>query len=376
MKARLVLLVVLLTLVSATLLIFRSRNSNALLRIQPERTITAAAPYIGSLITWDDYIAWIGYSDPSGKDAHVLLYDLESKKTKTLAKGFSVTGGPAWVRGSKDALVYLSFARLACDDLPDDKKKAANCSSQPRGWQMFSVDVRSGKQRKISASKTEIDQRFPPLPELSWPYVVWTAPPAETSPRPTSRGIAVYDLEARKGKVMFTGTITGRTTVEGKTLVFTAAVPGADRWDLFAANVSGKGSLRKLTTSGKVIFPRVSDGLVAWQEPSASNPNQSSTDLSPWVRSISGEDHPVRIATKGSNPFPGDGFVVWISSPAGGGQLLAKDPRSKQEPIVVEQQPAFAAGWWAFGDRLVWATTAQQDDKAAVAIHIARMQVG
>jgi hypothetical protein len=366
-------IVILIVLVGVIFLVFRHGNSNTPLRIEPQRTAAAADPNVGSLITWDNYVAWIGYSDPSGRDAHVLLYDLETKKTKTLAKGFSVTGGPAWVRGSKDALVYLSFARLACDDLPDDQKKAANCSSQLRGWQMFSVDVRSGKQRQIVASKTEIDQRFPPLPELSWPYVVWTAPPTETSPRPTSRGIAVYNLKARKGKVMLTGTITGRITIEGKTLVFTAAVPGADRWDLFAANVSGKGSLRKLTTSGKVIFPRASDGLVAWQEPSTSNPNQPSTDLSPWVRSISGKDHPVRIATKGSNPFPGDGFVVWISSPAEGGQLLAKDPKSKKEPIVVEQQPAFATGWWASGNRLVWATTAQQGPKTITTIHMARV---
>jgi hypothetical protein len=139
------------------------------------------------------------------------------------------------------------------------------------------------------------------------------------------------------------------------------------------ANVNGKGQIKRLTTSGKVIFPRSANGMVAWQEPSATNANQSSADLSPWMRSVSGKDHPMRLAPKGSNPFPGDGFAVWISSPAEGGQLLAKDPRSKAEPIVVEQQPAFAAGWWAFGDRLVWATTAQQVSKITTTIHIARV---
>lgn len=237
----------------------------------------------------------------------------------------------------------MSFARLPCDDLTDEEKKAQNCSSQPRSWQMFSVDVRSGKKHEIAASKTDLDQRSPPLPELSWPYVVWTVPPTEISPKPISRGIGVYDLQDKKGKVIVPGAIVGRSTIDEDTVVYTSAVPGADRWDLFAGKVSGKGNVERLTTSGKVIFPRSANGMVAWQEPSTTNPDQPA-DLIPWARPIDGKDKPVRLATKGSNPFPGDGFVIWISAPTEGAQLLVKDPRSKAEPIVVEQQPNFSAG--------------------------------
>lgn len=98
MKSSLVLVATLIVLIGVAFLILRTSHSNDALRIEPKQTISASDLFVGSLVTWDDYVAWMGYSQLTDKDARILLYDLENKKTKTLAEAIAAIG-PAWIRG-------------------------------------------------------------------------------------------------------------------------------------------------------------------------------------------------------------------------------------------------------------------------------------
>jgi hypothetical protein len=360
-----------LVLLSAVLALRASTSkSSSPLIAKPQAAVATEDSYIGSLVTWGGYMAWMGYSDPSGKGARIFVHDLKSKKTEVLAKDL-FAGGLSWVRGGGNFVVYLSLAHLPCDDLPQDKRDTT-CLTKPRPWQVLSADLKSGKQNQIAASKTAADEVYPPLPEVSFPYAVWANPPTEASSS-SPRGIAVYDFKSKKKQTVLPGTIVARATVGNGTLVYAAAVPGAGKWDLFSASPEGK-KIRRLTNSGRVIFPRTSDSLVTWQEKQAASGGQPQADLSAWVTRISGKSRPLRIAAKGSNPAPGDGFVVWVALPSEGEQLLLRDDQAKTQPVVLEQQPNFAAGWWADGSRLVWATTSQDGPKLTSVIHVAEVK--
>jgi hypothetical protein len=299
--------------------------------------VSADAPNIGSLVTWDHYLAWMEISDPSGKNGRVRVHDLDKKTTKTVAEGL-YSGGVSWVRGGGDAVVYLSFEHLACDDASEKERTDSGCAQKPRAWEVYAADIKKGEKRKLVSSSGDQGKLLPVLPEVEWPYVVWTNPASLVQGRPVARGIFVYDLRKNKTHVVAPGAIVARAAIADGKVVFTGEVPGVNRWDLFSVRPDGSGS-RRLTRSGKVIWHRAANRAVAWVEPNADKPDPAHPDVSIWTKSLGKRDKPVRIAKQGADPFPGDGFVVWITPADQGGELLAQESDGAGDPLALEPHP-------------------------------------
>jgi hypothetical protein len=364
-------LAVALAATSSAILISRLDNSDEAIFVEEVKTFMVEAPGLGSLVTWENRLAWMTISDPSGKNARVEMHDLDEGKTRVIAEGL-YAGGISWVRGSKDTVAYVAFDSLPCDDTDEKERQASGCAGKPRPWKLMAADVKSGKAKQIAKSSNEIQQTYPILPEIEWPWVIWPNPPSEPGLRPTSRGIVVYDLRNSKSKVLVPAAITGKATINEGNVIFSAAVPSPNKWDLFTVSADGSKPSRKLTSSGKVFLPRAANRLIAWQEPIKNAPD-AGADSAIWTLPINGKDEPTRLSGRGNNPFPGDGFVVWLASPKQGGQLLFSGVSKSKQPEILEPYPSFGPGWWADGDRVVWSTVNQSKDKPVSMIHIAKV---
>ncbi len=280
---------------------------------------------------WSHYVAWAQEVGAAASIPQQLeVYDLDTGTTAT----------PVQVSGHDEVALPHGDGDLVAYTVADVTNEDAVT------WRIRTTDLRRHVTVDIIQGRFPVSLILLPIPVVKLPYLVWVEPLQADS---LEAQVIVYNVETHSRRVI-TAKQPHTVSVDGAWLFFDATSDAPGKRDAFAARLDSASSApRRLTHSGRVAYPWASNGVLAWQEPIAGDPD------SIWgERDDDPSATPVEITAgrNQGNAVPGQGFVVWLNGQLALRPLDSVTPRT----MLPDQHPNIPLRWAALGHTVAWAS--------------------
>ncbi len=292
-------------------------------------SVSLGAGPVAGITMWSHYIAWARESGTALVPQAIEVFDRDTHVARTVVS----TKAPQQVgaiRGSGDLLVYTQAD-------PTDESHTT--------WSVHLLSLKQGSDRVIAQSSGSVPLAGIPQASIEQNCLAWNEPVPGSG---FTSKLVIYDAVTGSRRSAAGVANPESVSIDGGEVFFDADT--AQGRDAFSTPCSSPATALRITTSGKVAYPRAGNGVLVWQEPLQGDP------MSIWAMpdGVTGAN-PVALTETANqgNAYPGAGFGLWLD---GDGMLSVRDLTLKGGPIRLPDQDklSIAARWSVLGNTVAW----------------------